>query len=111
MSIAMCWVLSVAASLFMCVAAFVKSNPEETLGIARIHPLVWWAVMGGFTAYIGMTNWTFVKSEIGPLRGLVYFTIFQVVFDVIVYSWYFGWQPKYVVAVILVAVAGAIMAS
>lgn len=104
------WVLSVLASLFMCITAFIKSNPEE-FGIGRIHPLMWWAVMGWVTAYVGMTNWTYVKAEIGPLKGLVYFTIFQVVFDVIVYSWYFGWQPKYAIAIILVAIAGAIIAS
>lgn len=105
------WVLSLVASLFMCVAGFIKSNPEETLGIQRVHPLMWWLVVGGFTTYIGMTNWIFVKSQIGPLKGLVFFTIFQVIFDVVVYSWYFGWQPKYVIAVLLVAIAGAIVAS
>jgi glucose-6-phosphate-specific signal transduction histidine kinase len=81
------------------------------LGIDRINPLVWWICISGFTTYIGMNNWIFVKNEIGPLKGLVFFTIFQVLFDVIVYSWYFGWQPKYVIAVLLVAIAGAIVAS
>ena len=104
------WILSVLASTLMCVLSFIKSNGEETLGF-RVNPFMWWILMGWITAYVGMTNWQFVKAELGPLRALVFFTIFQVVFDVIVYSYYFGWQPKYVIAVILVAIAGAIVSA
>lgn len=104
------WILSVLASTFMCITSFIKSNGEETIGF-KINPFAWWLVMGWVTAYVGMTNWQFVKTEIGPLKALVFFTIFQVVFEVIAYSVYFGWQPKYVIAVLLVALAGAIIST
>ena len=104
------WIISILASIFMCITGFIKSNPKQTLGF-EINPFAWWLVMGWVTAYVGMTNWNFVRSEVGPLKTLVFFTIFEVVFDVIAYSYYYGWQPKYVIAVLLVAVAGAIIST
>jgi hypothetical protein len=104
------WALSIVASLIMCTLNFIKSNPKETIGLQTINPFMWWLCMGWLTAYIGMTNWAFVRGQIGPVKALVMFTIFQVVFDVLAYGYKFGVQPKYIIAIILVAIAGAIIA-
>ena len=93
----------------MCTLNFIKSNPKQTIGIDYINPFYWWLLMGWLTAYVGMTNWVFVREQVGPIRALVFFTIFQVIFDVLAYGYKFGIQPKYIVAIVLVSIAGFII--
>jgi hypothetical protein len=103
------WGLSFAASLFMMGLSFCRSNSQELFGVEKINPFYWWLFVGWLTTYVGIKNWEFTRGEIGPVHALIFFTVCEVIFDVVAYSALYGFKSRYVVAIILVVAAVLIM--
>jgi hypothetical protein len=99
------WAVSFSVSLLLMTLSFCRSNSEELFGIQKIDSFYWWLFVGWLTTYLGVENWQFTKGQLGAFHALVFFTVVEVVYDVIMYSLVFGFKPKYAIAVILVALA------
>jgi hypothetical protein len=103
------WALSFCASMFMMTLSFCRSNSKEMFGIEKINPFYWWFFVGWLTTYVGIKNWEFTRGQLGPVHALIFFTVVEVIFDVIAYSCLFGFRLKYVAAIVLVVTAVLIM--
>ena len=103
------WCISFCASLFLMGLSFCRSNSQELFGVEKINPFYWWLFVGWLTTYIGIKNWEFTRGEIGPVHALIFFTVCEVIFDVVAYSALYGFKTRYVVAIILVVAAVLIM--
>lgn len=104
------WILSVLGSLVMIGFGFIKSNPE-VVKLGKIDPILWWLFCESWLTWVGITNFSFVKGKLDGdgFKTAIIFAATKMIVEICLYSYFFKWEPKYAIALILILLAGLVM--
>ena len=100
----------------ICVLAFYKSSAKDmAIPILKdFQPWHWWLTFSLFTNTVGLQAWWKISSKVedggfGMLKAVVITSVIALVIDVALLSVHYKIETKYIVALLLVGIAGYII--
>lgn len=104
------WILSILGSVVMIGFGFIKANPE-IIKLSKIDPFLWWLLCESWLTWIGIANFSFVKEKLGDdsFKTAIVFAATKIILEILFYSYFFKWEPKYAISLALVLLAALVL--
>lgn len=108
--------LALFINALLCVLAFYKSNAKD-LNIPIIKdftPTMWWLTLSFINNYYGLTSWWKISATpeaggLGVVKATIVTGVIALVIDVLLLCVHYKIEVKYIVALVLVGIAGYIV--